>query len=148
MKNIMSSKTTLLFCLIVKIFCTKASIIPNIASTNGKLKFMTIASLLNNHRIWKDKLLNLIFLIAIPEKTCVARAQEVSQFNGCSVPDWIPKELVNTHGDNIFHILSNHMLGSTKPSKINYARLFETDCNKHDICYGCVSINFSRYIKI
>ena len=74
-----------------------------------------------------------------PEKYCEKRAKELSQFNGCSIPEWMPKDLVNTHGENMFDSLSNHMWGSKKPSQENYAQVFETDCNKHDICYGCVS---------
>ena len=46
---------------------------------------------------------------------------------------------MNTHGENNFDSLYNYMWGSKKPSKENYAQIFETDCNKHDICYGCVS---------
>jgi len=65
----------------------------------------------------------------IPEKPCKIRAQEISQFNGCSVPEWIPKDFVNSHGEKI----------------VNYTQLFETDCNKHDICYSCGShYNLSR----
>ena len=77
--------------------------------------------------------------IANSEKYCEIRAKELSQFNGCSIPDWMPKDLVNTHGENMIDSLSSHMWGSKKPSKENYAQIFETDCNKHDICYGCVS---------
>ena len=77
--------------------------------------------------------------IANSEKYCEIRAKELSQFNGCSIPEWIPKDLVNTHGENNFESLYNYMWGSKKPSKENYAQIFETDCNKHDICYGCVS---------
>ena len=51
----------------------------------------------------------------------------------------MPKDLVNTHGENMLDSLSSHMWGNKKPSKENYAQIFETDCNKHDICYGCVS---------
>jgi len=79
------------------------------------------------------------------EKYCEIRAKELSQFNGCSIPEWMPKDLVNTHGENMLDSLSSHMWGSKKPSKENYAQIFETDCNKHDICYGCGShYNLSR----
>ena len=77
--------------------------------------------------------------LANSEKYCEISAKELSQFNGCSIPDWMPKDLVNTHGENMLDSLSSHMWGSKKPSKENYAQIFETDCNKHDICYGCVS---------
>ena len=81
------------------------------------------------------------------EKYCEIRAKELSQFNGCSIPDWMPKDLVNTHGENMIDSLSSHMWGSKKPSKENYAQIFETDCNKHDICYGCVSFFCNICIK-
>ena len=61
----------------------------------------------------------IFFFLVIPEKTCKTRAQEISQFNGCSVPKWL-EDPANSHGEHI----------------VNYTKLFETDCNKHDICYG------------
>jgi len=75
--------------------------------------------------------------LAVPPKSCQTVAQELSQFNGCSVPDWMPKELVNTHGKDMLNSLSDYLWSSKKPSKENYAQVFDTDCNKHDICYGC-----------
>ena len=72
--------------------------------------------------------------------TCRNIAQKLSGFNGCSVPDWMPIELVNTHGKDMEDSLWKYWWSSEKPSGENYPQIFETDCNKHDICYGCVSL--------
>ena len=63
-----------------------------------------------------------IFFLVIPQNLCEIRAQEISQFNGCSVPEWLEYQ-ANSHGEKI----------------VDYTQVFEIDCNKHDICYGCVS---------
>jgi len=57
----------------------------------------------------------------------------------------MPKELANTHGNGIMDSFSTYMLSSENPSGVHYDQLFETDCNKHDICYGCGTYyNLSR----
>lgn len=76
---------------------------------------------------------------------CKAIAQEISGFNGCSVPDWMPKDLVNTHGKGLTNSLWKYWWSSSDKSEENYSQIFETDCNKHDICYGCGSVyNLTR----
>ena len=54
----------------------------------------------------------------------------------------MPNDLVNTHGkgwaDIIINYFSKYILRKEK-SKESYPKVFETDCNKHDICYDCVS---------
>ena len=42
----MSSKSLVFLCLIVKVFFTNASIIPDVSSTNGKFGFILLASFL------------------------------------------------------------------------------------------------------
>ena len=79
-------------------------------------------------------------------ENCQDIAQKLSGFNGCSVPDWMPKELVNTHGKTIMDSLSKYWWSSEGPSGEHYEQIFETDCNKHDICYGCVS--YFPYLSI
>ena len=71
--------------------------------------------------------------------TCEDIVQKLSGFDGCSVPDWMPKELVATHGNNLVDSLTRYVLRSEKSRSENYAQMFETDCNKRDICYDCVS---------
>ena len=81
---------------------------------------------------------NATFLI-FSAGNCKAIAQEIAGFNGCSVPDWMPKDLVNTHGKGLTNSLWKYWWSSSDKSEENYSQIFETDCNKHDICYGCVS---------
>ena len=51
----------------------------------------------------------------------------------------MPNDLVNTHGKGLTNSLWKYWWSSSDKSKENYSKIFETDCNKHDICYGCVS---------
>ena len=51
----------------------------------------------------------------------------------------MPKDLVNTHGKGLTNSLWKYWWSSSDKSEENYSQIFETDCNKHDICYGCVS---------
>ena len=41
--------------------------------------------------------------------------------NGCSVPGW-----------TLYFVPSNKI----------YMKIFEEDCNRHDLCYSCVSIGY------
>ena len=51
----------------------------------------------------------------------------------------MPNDLVNTHGKGLTNSLWKYWWSSSDKSEENYSQIFETDCNKHDICYGCVS---------
>ena len=85
-----------------------------------------------------------LIIFQFADKQCQTVAQQVSQFNGCSVPDWMPNDLVNTPGDSMMDSLSNYFWNEKDPKlSENYAKIFESDCNKHDICYGCVR-NYSN----
>ena len=47
-----------------------------------------------------------LIIFQFADKQCQTVAQQVSQFNGCSVPDWMPNDLVNTPGDSMMDSLS------------------------------------------
>ena len=51
----------------------------------------------------------------------------------------MPNDLVNTHGKGLTNSLWKYWWSSSDKSEENFSKIFETDCNKHDICYGCVS---------
>ena len=51
----------------------------------------------------------------------------------------MPNDLVNTHGKDWVDIIINYISSSSENSEESYPKVFETDCNKHDICYDCVS---------
>ena len=70
--------------------------------------------------------------------SCIEVLDNLGLITGCG-SNGIPDELVNAHGKSYGEILSNWLFVRDELPKEVYTRIFESDCNKHDICYGCVS---------
>ena len=61
--------------------------------------------------------------------------------NGCSVPlGKVGRALVSANLINwVAEIMEGNQAGTSQIVDDDYSQTFHHDCNKHDVCYSCVS---------